>query len=287
MDPDAFLPRFTFFFDISVSFFEEIAKFRAGRRLWAKIARERFGARDPKSWRFKFHAQTSGVDLTRQQPLNNIARVSVQAMAGIFGGLQSLHTDSYDEVVSVPTAEAARIAVATQNILREEAHLTDVIDPLGGSYYIEALTDQMQERIEAILARIDAAGGMYAAVEQGLVQRMIGDSALAFQQRVERGEETVVGVNRYQVDEDADAYTVLEYPGREGMRAQVARLKAYKAARSNDAAAKALDALARAAQGSDNVMAKVVAAAEAGATHGEICACLRRELGFGDPLTIV
>ncbi|MGH8676581.1 MAG: methylmalonyl-CoA mutase family protein, partial [Burkholderiales bacterium] len=165
MDPDRFLPRFTFFFDISVSFFEEIAKFRAGRRIWAKLARGRFGAKDPKSWRFKFHGQTSGVDLTRQQPLNNIARVTAQAMAGIFGGLQSLHTDGYDEVFSTPAAEAARIAVATQNILREEAHLTDVIDPLGGSYYLEALTDRMQERIEAIIAKIDAAGGMYRAVE--------------------------------------------------------------------------------------------------------------------------
>jgi len=287
MDPDHFLPRVTFFFDISVSFFEEIAKFRAARRLWARIARERFGAKDPKAWRFKFHAQSSGVDLTRQQPLNNIARVAVQAMAGIFGGLQSLHTDSYDEVVSVPTAEAARVAVATQNILREEAHLTDVIDPLGGSYYVETLTDQMQEKIESIIARIDAAGGMYKAVEQGLVQRMIGDSAFAAQQRIERGEQTVVGVNAYQTDEDPDAYAVLEYPQRERIAAQVTRLRAYKAQRSNAAAAKALDALARAAQGTENVMARVVEAAEAGATHGEICACLRRELGFGQPLAVV
>ncbi len=287
MDPDAFLPRVTFFFDISVSFFEEIAKFRAARRLWARIARERFGAKDPKAWRFKFHAQSSGVDLTRQQPLNNIARVAVQAMAGIFGGLQSLHTDSYDEVVSVPTADAARIAVATQNILREEAHLTDVIDPLGGSYYVETLTDQMQERIESIIARIDAAGGMYKAVEQGLVQRMIGDSAFAAQQRIERGEQTVVGVNAYQTEEDPDAYAVLEYPQRERIAAQVTRLRAYKAQRSNAAAGKALDALARAAQGTENVMARTVEAAEAGATHGEICACLRRELGFGQPLAVV
>jgi len=287
MAPDSFLPRFTFFFDISVSFFEEIAKFRAGRRIWAKLARERFGAKDPKAWRFKFHGQTSGVDLTRQQPLNNIARVAVQAMAGIFGGLQSLHTDSYDEVLSVPTAEAARIAVATQNVLREEAQLTDVIDPLGGSYYLETLTDQMEEKIESIIARIDAAGGMYRAVEQGLVQRMIGDSALAFQKRVESGEQTVVGVNAYQVEEDAGAYPVLEYPARERIDAQLARLADYKAQRANAPAQKALDGLARAAQGSDNIMAQVVAAAEAGATHGEICAVLRRELGFGQPLAIV
>ena len=287
MDPDRFLPRFTFFFDISISFFEEIAKFRAGRRLWAKIARERFGARDPRSWRFKFHGQTSGVDLTRQQPLNNIARVTAQAMAGIFGGLQSLHTDGYDEVFSTPTAQAARIAIATQNLLREEAHLTDVIDPLGGSHYVEALTDGMQERIEAIIANIDAAGGMYRAVAQGLVQRMIGESAFAFQQSVERGEQTVVGVNAYTVEENADEYRVLEYPDRGRMEAHVARLREYKAGRSGAAVRKGLDALARAAQGTENVMARIVSAAEAGATHGEICATLRRELGFGQPLCIV
>jgi len=287
MDPDRFLPRFTFFFDISISFFEEVAKFRAGRRLWAKLARERLGARDPKAWRFKFHAQTSGVDLTRQQPLNNIARVAVQAMAGIFGGLQSLHTDSYDEVFSTPTAEAARIAVATQSILREEAHLTDVIDPLGGSYYVESLTDEMQARIESIMDEIEAAGGMYRAVEQGLVQRMIGESALAFQQRVERGEQTVVGVNAYTVQENPQEYRSLEYPERARIEAQLARLREYKAARSGDAVRKGLDALARAAQDGGNVMAGVVDAAEAGATHGEICAALRRELGFGQPLALV
>jgi len=175
MDPDQFLPRFTFFFDVSISFFEEVAKFRAGRRIWAKLCKERFGAKDPRSWRFKFHGQTSGVDLTRQQPLNNIARVTVQAMGGIFGGLQSLHTDGYDEVFSTPSAEAARIAVATQNILREEAHLTEVIDPLGGSYYVESLTDQMEQKINTIISMIDEAGGMYKAVEKGIVQRMIGE----------------------------------------------------------------------------------------------------------------
>ena len=288
MDPDRFLPRFTFFFDISVSLFEEVAKFRAGRRVWAKLCRERFGAKDPRSWRFKFHGQTSGVDLTRQQPLNNIARVTTQAMAGIFGGLQSLHTDGYDEVFSTPTTEAARIAVAAQNILREEAHLTDVIDPLGGSYYVESLTDQMQQKIEAIIDLIDAAGGMYKAVEQGLVQKMIGDSALAFQKRVDAGAETVVGVNKYTVEEDAADYPALDYPDRARMDAYLTRLKAFKAERSAAAVDKALAALAAAAQSKrDNVFAQVVAAAEASATHGEICATLRREMGFGQPLTIV
>ena len=287
MDPDRFLPRFTFFFDISISFFEEIAKFRAGRRLWARLARERLGAKDPKSWRFKFHGQTSGVDLTRQQPLNNIARVTAQAMAGIFGGLQSLHTDGYDEAVSVPTAEAARIAIATQNILREEAQLTDVIDPLGGSYYVETLTDRMQQQIEAVIAKIDTAGGMYKAVEAGLVQRMIGESALAHQSKIESGELTVVGVNAYRTDEDANEYQSQHYPDAAAIAAQRARLLAFKQNRSAGTVNKALDDLARTAQGTDNVMAAIVAAADAGVTHGEICAVLRRELGFGQPLTIV
>ncbi len=185
MDIDLTLRRFTFFFDISISFFEEIAKFRAGRRIWARLARERLGAKNPASWRFKFHGQTSGVDLTEQQPLNNIARVTAQAIAGILSGLQSMHTDAYDEATSTPTEDLARIAVATQNILREEAHLCDVIDPLGGSYYIETLTDRMEEEIEAVIKRIDAAGGMYKAAEAGLVQTMIGESALAFQEQIE------------------------------------------------------------------------------------------------------
>ncbi|MFN3211281.1 MAG: methylmalonyl-CoA mutase family protein, partial [Roseovarius sp.] len=176
MDPDRILPRFTYFFDISISFFEEVAKFRAGRRIWARIARERYGAKDPRSWRFKFHGQTSGVDLTQQQPLNNIARVTAQAIAGIFGGLQSMHTDGFDEAMACPTEDAARIAVATQNILREEAHLCDVIDPLGGSYYVESLTNEMEEKILKVMDVIEDAGGMYKASDAGIVYRMIGKS---------------------------------------------------------------------------------------------------------------
>ena len=288
MNPDQFLPRFTFFFDISISFFEEVAKFRAGRRVWARLCRERFGARDPRSWRFKFHGQTSGVDLTRQQPLNNISRVTAQAMAGIFGGLQSLHTDSYDEALSTPRADAARVAVATQNILREEARLTDVIDPLGGSYYVESLTDEMEQRITAIIALIDDAGGMYQAVEKGIVQQMIGDSALAFQRQVDAGEQTIVGVNAFQVEEDPASYPALDYPDPVRMRDYVERLRRYKADRSSAEVANALANLARAANDrSQNVFAQVVQSAQAGATHGEICGTLRKELGFGHPLTTV
>ncbi len=288
MSPDDFLLRFTFFFDISISFFEEIAKFRAGRRIWARLARERFGARDPRSWRFKFHAQTSGVDLTRQQPLNNIARVTAQAMAGIFGGLQSLHTDAYDEVLSCPTQFGARIAVATQNILREEAHLTDVIDPLGGSYYVEKLTDEMEARVLAVMDEVEAAGGMYRAVETGFVQQRIGESSRRFQAKVETGEQTIVGVNKYAVGEDANARPALPKPDPALMQAHLLEFAEWKAGRSAGEVAKSLDALARTAQpDGGNVFGAVVAAAEAGCTHGEICAALRRELGFGQPLVVV
>ncbi len=288
MDPDQFLPRFTFFFDVSLSFFEEIARFRAGRRIWARLARERYGAKDPRSWRLKFHAQTSGVDLTRQQPLNNISRVTVQAMAGILGGLQSLHTDAFDEALSCPTEFGARIAVATQNILREEAHLTDVIDPLGGSYYVEKLTDEMEAEILRSMKIVEDAGGMYAAVAAGIVQKLIGESARRFQEQIESGAQTVVGVNAYRVDEDRSARPAQPKPDPQKMREHIAAFRASKAARSQDAVRKALEALARAAgDPRENVFAQVIAAAEAGCTHGEICAALRRELGFGDVQAVV
>jgi methylmalonyl-CoA mutase, N-terminal domain len=288
MDPDDFLPRFTFFFDISVSFFEEIAKFRAARRIWSRIARDRLGAKDPRSWRFKFHGQTSGADLTRQQPLNNIARVTVQAMAGILGGLQSMHTDAYDEALSCPSEYGARIAIATQNILREEAQLTDVIDPLGGSFYVEKLTDQMEAEIERVMAIVEGAGGMYKAVESGLVQRMIGESARKFQNQIDAGERTIVGVNAYEVEEDSAARPINTRPDRATMQAFVDGFKAFKAQRSQAAVRAALDAVARSAgDPRDNVFGRVVEAAEAGCTHGELCQTLRREMGFGHVQALV
>ncbi|MBT4934314.1 MAG: methylmalonyl-CoA mutase [Rhodospirillaceae bacterium] len=288
MDLDEFLPRFTFFFDISISFFEEVAKFRAGRRIWARVVRERFGIVNPKAQRFKFHAQTSGVDLTRQQPLNNIARVSSQAIAGIFGGLQSLHTDSYDEVLSVPTEEAARIAIATQNILRDEAHLTDVIDPLGGSYYVESLTDQMEEEIIAHMDDVEEHGGMYKAVETGWIQGELGKAAMEFQRRIDRGEETVVGVNAYQVDREVEIPTKsLPRPDEKDIERYLEELALYKKNRDNDKVVKTLDALADAANTEDiNLFEKVVDATRADATQGECIAVLRRELGFGTPLIV-
>jgi len=288
MDMDDVLTRFTFFFDISISFFEEIAKFRAGRRIWGRIVRDRFGVDNPKAQRFKFHGQTSGVDLTRQQPLNNISRVTAQAIAGIFGGLQSLHTDSFDEVLGTPTEEAARIAISSQNILREEAHLTDVADPLGGSYYIERLTDQMEEEIVAVIEAIDDLGGMYKAVESGWVQTKIGDSANTFQDKVAAGEEKIVGVNAYQVEQETELpVQPLPRPAKSDIDAYLERLADYKKRRDNEAVTRALGNLAEAANSNDvNVYAKVVDAARAGATQGESIKVLRDELGFGQPLVV-
>ena len=286
MNPDDFLPRFTFFFDISISFFEEIAKFRAGRKIWARLTRDRFGAKDPRSWRFKFHGQTSGADLTMQQPLNNIARVGVQAMAGIFGGLQSLHTDSYDEAITTPSEETAKIAIATQNILREEAHLCDVIDPLGGSYYVEKMTNQMEEEIVSIIDRIDRAGGMYAAVEAGIIQRDIGNSALRFQSKIENGEQPLVGVNCYE-GEDTWASPPPFRPAPDAMQKHVDQFLQFKNDRDQGAVNNALENLTRAANSeNENVFEKVVMAADAEVTHGEIIACLRHEMGAGDPIIV-
>ncbi len=287
LDPDDFLPRFTFFFDLSISIFEEVAKFRAARRIWSRITREQFDAKDPRSWRFKFHGQTAGSDLTRQQPLNNIARVTIQAMSGVLGGLQSMHTDGYDEVLSVPAEDAARVAVATQNILREEAGLADVIDPLGGSYYVETLTDQMEEEILAVMERVEDAGGMYTAVETGLVQGIIGQSALEFQNRIDNGEQTMVGVNAYQIEEESLDNVGLTGPDRALMAAQVERVRQFKENRSQTDVQKAIDALRSTANTDDqNVFAQVIEAADAGVTHGELCTVLREELGFGQPLVV-
>jgi methylmalonyl-CoA mutase N-terminal domain/subunit len=227
------------------------------------------------------------VDLTRQQPLNNIARVTTQAIAGILGGLQSLHTDAYDEVLSVPTEDAARIAVNTQNILREEAHLTDVIDPLGGAYYVETLTNDMEDRIRSVMERIESCGGMYQAVQDGVVQTMIGDSALDFQHRLDSGEQTLVGVNRYRNDAEEAPPRPLERPDEERIDLQLAQLDHYRRARDQGAVDAALERLAGAANSADaNVYSSVVDAALADATHGEIVACLRREFGDGVPLIL-
>ncbi len=288
LNPNQFLERFTFFFDISISFFEEIAKCRAGRRIWQQVVRERFGVNNPKAWRFKFHGQTSGVDLTRQEPLNNIARVTVQAMAGVFTGLQSLHTDSYDEVISAPTKEAARIAVATQNIIREEARCSDVIDPLAGSYYVESLTDQMEEKIRSVMKQIDDAGGMFNAVEQGMVQHWIGQSAIRFQDQIESGEQTIVGVNKYQNDSEDVSAKPLQRPDEATIARQLQKLADYKANRSQTDYLNAVSRLRAVAQDeSQNIYGAIVGAVSCGMTHGEVVEVLRQELGFGQPQTVL
>jgi len=284
---DDFVYRFTFFFDVSISLFEEVAKFRAGRRLWSRLLKQRFGAKNPRSLRFKFHAQTSGVDLTRQQPLNNIARVALQGMAAILGGMQSLHTDAYDEALATPSEETARIAIMTQNILAEETGLTDVIDPLGGSWYVENLTDEMEQKALDVIQRVDDLGGMYEAVRTGYVQRVIGESARQFQDRVETGEQTVVGVNKYKVPDHLDRAKPIPRPDPEAVNRQYERLRLYKCNRSQIAHARGLDNLSRAAEDpAVNIYSAVIDAIRAGATHGEVVGRLRRDLGFGQPLYV-
>jgi methylmalonyl-CoA mutase N-terminal domain/subunit len=287
MDMDVVLRQFGFFFDISISFFEEVAKFRAARRIWARIVAERFGAKHPNSRRFKFHGQTSGADLTLQQPLNNVARVTTQAIAGILSGLQSMHTDAWDEAISSPSEDAARIAIATQNILRDEAGLCDVIDPLGGSYYVERLTDQMDEEIRRVITEVDGAGGMYQAVESGMVQLKIGKSALEFQRSLETGERKLVGVNCFELADEVRDQTTPYRPSAAEKDEFLERFKRFKADRSQTQVRRALDALARAANSpEENVFERVVSAAQVGVTHGEIVGKLREELGFGHPVIV-
>jgi methylmalonyl-CoA mutase N-terminal domain/subunit len=267
-----------------MSFFEEVAKFRAGRRLWARLLKERFGIRNPASLRFKFHAQTSGVDLTRQQPLNNIARVAVQGLAAILGGTQSLHTDAYDEAYATPSPETARIAIQTQNILSEESGVADVIDPLGGSYYIETLTDEMEQKARDVISRVDQLGGMFEAARAGHVQSEIGKSAREFQSRVEKLQQTIVGVNKYQLPDEACSRPATQRPNPDLIAAQYDRLRRYKAGRSQTAVQNGLDSLARATEEKQiNLYEALVNAAQAGATHGEIVNTLRTKLGFGQP----
>jgi len=272
---EEFLPRFTFFFDVGSEFFEEIAKFRAARRMWAKILRERFRITDPKCLRLKFHAQTSGTSLTREQPLNNIARVTIQALAAILGGVQSLHTDAYDEALWSPTEESARIALMTQNILAEETGVADVIDPLAGSYYVESLTNQLEERAWEYIDRIEEMGGMLEAVRRGYPQREITQAAYQFQKEIDGKERIIVGLNEYRVEEERLNYTPPELR-RDLIERQVARTKRLKRERDQRRAQEALDQLREAATDPKrNIFAAVIEAVKAEVTQGEIV----RELG--------
>jgi methylmalonyl-CoA mutase N-terminal domain/subunit len=250
--------------------------------------RDRYGARTPEAQRLRFHTQTAGVSLTAQQPMNNVVRTAVEALAAVLGGTQSLHTNALDEVLALPTEAAATLALRTQQVIAYETGVAAVADPLGGSYYVEALTDEMEGKIREVIARIDAAGGMYAAVEAGIPQQICGDSALAFAQKIDSGAETIVGVNKYRLPAEEDAEReALRPPPRKKIEAQLKRLKRFKAGRDQGAVRRALDALARAAASEDeNVFEKVVDAACAGVTHGEICAELRKVYGFGSPLIV-
>jgi len=279
LELDAFAPRISFFFNAHNDFFEEVAKYRAARRIWAREMRDRFGSTNERTLKLRFHTQTAGVSLTVQQPLNNIVRVAIQALAGVLGGTQSLHTDAYDEALALPTDRAALIALRTQQIIAEETGVANTVDPLGGSYYVESLTQKMEERALDYFRRIDAMGGMVEAIEKGFPQREIQDSAYQYQKAVERGEQVIVGVNKYAMgDESAEVQTlVIDESVREQ---QVERLQQTRDQRDAGAVSNALDKLRRAAQAGENTMPATIEAVGAYATLGEICSALRDVYGI-------
>ena len=269
---DEFAPRVSFFFNAHNNFFEEIAKFRAARRLWARIMRDRFGANDPASLRLRFHTQTAGSMLTAQQAENNVVRVAFQALAAVLGGTQSLHTNSYDEALNLPSEASVRVALRTQQLIAHEARVANVIDPLGGSYYVECLTDRIEEKVEEYLRKIDDMGGAVRAIELGFMQKEIHESAYQYQKMVEAGELSVVGVNKYQLDEPSPVTRFAPDPGIE--RAQRERLRVLRVERGTEWK-EALAALSRAAAGEENLFPRVLACVRARATLGEICDTLR------------
>ena len=271
---DAFAPRLSFFFNAQIDFFEEIAKYRAARRIWAREMRDTFGAKNPKSWLMRFHTQTAGVSLTAQQPLNNIVRTAIEALAGVLGGTQSLHTNSYDEALALPTEEAVRIALRTQQIIAHETGVTNTIDPLGGSYFVEALTDRLEEQAYDYFRRIDELGGMVAAVKENFPQREIADAAFELQQEIDSGRRVVVGVNRYTEGDDAQPPILRIDPALE--RKQIDRVRAVRARRDAAAVEASLSALRAAAEKPDvNLMPLLLDAARVHATEGEIVHALQ------------
>jgi methylmalonyl-CoA mutase, N-terminal domain len=282
LDVDTFGPRLSFFFNLHNDFLEEVAKLRAARRLWAAIMRDRFGAKDPRSLRLRTHAQTAGVSLTAQQPLNNIVRVTVQALAGILGGVQSLHTNSLDETLALPSEQAVMVALRTQQILAEESGVANVVDPLGGSWTIEALTDRLEGEARAYIERIDAMGGMLRAIDAGYPQREIADAAYAYQQQVDRGEKTVVGVNRHQMPEERPP-DLLRVPLEVETR-QADRVRRVRRERDGGAARAALARVRTAAESGENLMPPLIAAVKAMCTVGEIADVYRDVFGqYRDP----
>ncbi|HYM68038.1 MAG TPA: methylmalonyl-CoA mutase family protein, partial [bacterium] len=282
---DHIAPRLAFFFDAQMGFFEEVSKFRAARRLWARITREQFGARDPRSWMLRFHTQTAGVSLTAQQPDNNVVRVAVQALAAVLGGTQSLHTNARDEALSLPTDEAALLALRTQQIIGHESGVADTIDPLAGSYYVESLTTEIERRAVAYLDRLRQIGGMLRAIETGYVQREIGEAAYRDQQDVEAGRRVIVGVNRFQAAEERPPAILRVDPA--VIERQQARLRRVRAERDGVRVAAALAALGREAGGRANLLPLILEAVRAYATVGEICDALRRTFGAYRPPVVV
>jgi methylmalonyl-CoA mutase N-terminal domain/subunit len=277
MKVDEFGPRLSFFFNSHLDFLEEVAKFRAARRLWARIMKERFGAKDPRSLMLRFHTQTAGCSLTAQQPLNNIVRTAFEAMSAVLGGTQSLHTNSFDEALTLPTENAVQVALRTQQVIAYETAVSDTVDPLAGSYYLENLTDAIEIKAQEYIDQIDRLGGAVAAIEQGFVQREIGASAYRYQQEIERGERVVVGLNRFQVKGEEKIPLLKVAPEME--EKQKARLKELKQTRDNAAVSQTLAQLKTAAQGTDNLMPPILSAVRTLATLGEICDTLREVFG--------
>jgi len=277
MAVDDFAARLSFFWDVHNDFFEEIAKFRAARRIWARVMRDRFGARDPRSWQLRTHAQTAGVSLTAQQPYNNVVRTALQGLAAVLGGTQSLHTNSLDETYALPTEESVTLALRTQQLIAHESGVDRVVDPLGGSYYVEYLTDEMEKRALEYLRRIDKMGGIIRAVEEGYPQKEIGESAYRYQREVEQGERLIVGVNAFESDRH-EPVQILKIDDQVAEE-QVARVRQVKAERNAAAVAEALAKVEAAARGSDNLMPPVLEAVKAYATLGEISDVFRKVWG--------
>lgn len=285
MEPDSFAPQFSFFFAAYTNVLEEVAKFRAARRMWAKIMKERFHAQNPRSLMLRFHVQTDGFTLTEQQPLNNIVRVSLQALAAVMGGCQSLHTNSYDEAMALPSEEAVQVALRTQQIIAYESGVTDTVDPLGGSYYIEWLTNQIENKAMKYISEIDNIGGALKAIEAGYIQREIANSSYKYQKAVDSGEQVIVGVNKF-TSQNERATSVLEI-GQEIENKQIERVKMLKKTRDNQAVTNALTQVKEIASGSHNIMPVLIDAVRTYATVGEISDVLRDVFGeFREPTTI-
>ncbi len=285
LDVDDFAPRLSFFFNAHNDFFEEIAKYRAARRIWAREMQERFKAKNPRSWWLRFHTQTAGVTLTAQQPENNVARVAIQALAAILGGTQSLHTNSMDEALALPSELAARVALRTQQIIDHETGVANSIDPLAGSFLVESLTNRMEEETYEIFAKIEEFGGVIPAIEAGYFQTEIARSAYRYQQEIDTGQRTIVGINKYQLEQPLTIPLLRMDP--EGYERQVDRLNKVKRERDNDELRRRLDYLRQAAEGTENLMTYILDAVRAYGTLGEICGALREVFGeYREPVII-